>query len=87
MDAYHILVIILASVLALNLILMSIVVSVLIKIVKDVRHITEKAAGAADNIEHAAQLFKNTTSVAAVTKVIGNAIDMFARHGGKKGKD
>jgi hypothetical protein len=44
---------------------------------KDIRHITEKASLAADNIEHAAMFFKKTSGAAAITKLIGNAIEMF----------
>ena len=86
MDAYEILVIILSTVLALVLTTMLISGIVFIKIIKDIRHITQKASMASDSIEHAANLFKSTTSIAAVTKVVGNAIEMFTHKRSKKEK-
>ena len=85
MDAFEILVIVLSSLLAIVLLLAIIGGIIFIKIIKDIRHITEKASLAADNIEHAAQFFKNTSSVAAVTKVIGNAVDLFRKGKNKRG--
>lgn len=84
MDAYHILVIVLASLLAVGLFLGVVCTAIFIKVLSDIRHITEKAASAADNIQHAAELFKNTTGVAAVTKVIGNAVQLFSKNRTKR---
>lgn len=87
MDAYHILVIVLASFLALTLIATTISAFIFVKIIKDIRHITQKASLAADNIEHAALFFKNTSSIAAVTRMVGNAVDMFkSKKSGKENK-
>jgi sensor histidine kinase YesM len=77
MDAYHILVIVLSSLLGLILLATAIISFIFIKIMKDVRHITEKASMAADNIEHAAMFFKKTSGAAAITKLVGNAVEMF----------
>lgn len=79
MDAFEILVIILASVLGLVLLAVLIATVLFIKIIKDIRHITSKAALAADNIEHAAQFFKNTSGATAVAKMIANAVDTFRK--------
>lgn len=78
------LVIILSSLLALILLAGSISAFIFIKILKDIKNITEKASQAADNIEHAAELFKKTSGVAAVTKVLGNAISMFKERNSKE---
>ena len=86
MDAYHILVIVLSTVLALILAATLVAILIFIKIIKDIRHITQKASMASDSIEHAANLFKSTTSIAAVTKVVGNAMEMFAHKRSKKEK-
>jgi LytS/YehU family sensor histidine kinase len=86
MDAYEILVLILSIVFAIMLIGATIATYIFVKILKDVRHITEKASMAADNIEQAAQFFKSTSSTAAVLKMVGNAIESF-RTKGKKEKD
>lgn len=86
MDSYDILVIILSVLLGILLFIAVIVGIFLVKIIKDIRHITQKAAIASDSIEHAAQLFKSTTSLAAITKVVGNAVDLFAHKRSKKEK-
>lgn len=86
MDAFQILVIILASVLGVILLGVLIAIVIFIKIIKDIRHITEKAAGAADNIGNAAQFFKSTTSVAAITKLLGNAVEAFTNARSSKRK-
>jgi hypothetical protein len=79
MDAYHTLVIVLSVILAIGLLLSAIAIGIFVKILRDIRHITEKAASAADNIENAAHIFRNTSGIAAVTKLIGNAVEMFGR--------
>lgn len=84
MDAFEILVLILSIMLAIVLLIGIIAGVFFVKIIKDIRHITEKAANAADNIEHAAELFKNTSSVAAITKMIGNAVGFFNKSNKKK---
>jgi hypothetical protein len=60
---------------------------IFIKIIKDIRHITQKAASAADNIEQAAQFFRNTSGATAVTKILSNAVDVFKKGRSKKEKD
>lgn len=87
MDAFEILVIVLASVLALMLIAMTIAAFVFIKVIRDIRHITEKASMAADNIGQAAEFFKHTSGAAAVAKMIGNAIEVIRTKKSKKEKD
>lgn len=84
MDAYEILVLILSIVFAIMLVASTICVIIFIKILKDVRNITHKASLAADNIEQAAEMFKNTSGAAAVLKVIGNAFDTFKSNKSKK---
>lgn len=87
MDAFEILVIILASVFALMLVAATISAFIMIKILKDVRHIISMASSAADNIESAAQMFKNTSGITSVLKIVGNAVETFRSSKGKKGKD
>lgn len=77
MDAYEILVLILSIVLAIMLVGMTICTFIFVKILKDIRNITTKASEAADNIEQAAVLFKNTSGMAAIFKVVGNAVETF----------
>ena len=87
MDAFEILVIVLASILAVLLVAMTVAAVIFVKVIRDIRHITEKASMAADNIGHAAEFFKNTTGAAAVAKMISNAIDVIKSkksNGGEK---
>jgi hypothetical protein len=79
MDAYHILVIVLSVLLGIILLIGVVVGVFMIKIIKDIRYIISKASQAADNIEHAANLFKNTSGIAAATKIIGNAVELFKK--------
>ena len=79
MDAFEILVLVLSILLGMFLVVGIIVGVIVAKIVSDIRHITQKATIAADNIEHAAEFFKKTSSAAAITKMIGNAIDVFRK--------
>ena len=87
MDAFEILVIILSSVFAVMLIALTISVFIFIKVLKDIRHITEKASLAADNLEHAAEFFKRTSGATAVMKMVGNAIETFRSKKSKKEDD
>ena len=87
MDAFEILVIILSSVFAVMLIALTISVFIFIKVLKDIRHITEKASLAADNLEHEAEFFKHTSGATAVMKMVGNAIETFRSKKSKKEDD
>lgn len=75
MDAYGILVIILSTLLAIVLTMAVIAGMFIVKITKDVRHITAKAALAVDNIEEAALTLKNTSSVVAFIRMAANAVE------------
>jgi 1,4-dihydroxy-2-naphthoate octaprenyltransferase len=86
MDAFEILVVILATILGVILLCVLVVLVVAIKVIKDIRHITHKASAAADNIGQAAQFFRSTSSVAAVTKIVGNAVEAFASSRKKSNK-
>lgn len=82
MDAFEILVLVLSIVLGIFLIAATVCMIVFIKVVKDIRHITQKASLAADNIGQAAEFFKNTSGVSAMVKLVGNAVETFRK--GKK---
>lgn len=86
MDAYQILVIILASVLALILVVVLIAGIFMVYILRQLRHIAEKAAAVADNVEVASAFFKNTSMTGAAVKLLSNATGLFRGHKrGKKG--
>ena len=80
MDAYHVLVIILASVLALVLVVLLIAGIMMIFILKQLKHIAEKAASVADNVEVASEFFKNTSMTGAAVKLFSNATQLFRHH-------
>lgn len=87
MDAFQILVIILSSILALCLIVALIAGIMLVAVLKQIKHIAEKAAAVADNVETASEFFKNTSISGAAFKFVSNAVDMFKHKNDKKGKN
>lgn len=86
MDAFQILVIILSSILALCLIVGLIAGIMFVMVLKQVKHIAEKASAVADNVETASEFFKNTSISGAAFKFMANAVDMFKHKSDKKGK-
>lgn len=75
MDAYGILVIILACALAIFLVLAIILTSLLIKIAKHVRNVTEKAEDVANNVAAASQYVKPAMFSAAASKFVDNILN------------
>lgn len=86
MDAYEILVIILGAALAVFLVLAIVVAALIIKILKNLRAITEKAEHVADNIDSVSEFFRKTAGPAAIGKLIVNIVDS-VRTNKKSGKD
>lgn len=86
MDAFEILVIILSSFLALFLILGIVVLIGIIKLVKQIRHITEKAEDVIDNVEQASELFKKSASTLTFTNLVSNIVSKVGEFTNKKGK-
>jgi biopolymer transport protein ExbB/TolQ len=82
MDAYHILVIILSVFLALFLLLSIIFVAYLIKVVKAIQQITEKAASIVDTAAN----IKKFVSPAVVSKLVFEAVNKAVKHHNKKGE-
>lgn len=82
MDAYGILVIILASAFAIFLVLAIILTSILIKIAKHVKTVTEKAEDVATNVAAASQYVKPAMFSAAASKFVKNMMN----NGKKKGE-
>lgn len=83
-QAAEILVIILSVVLSIFLIVGIVFVIALIKLTKTIKHIVDKADQVIDNVESAAETFKNVAGPLASGKVIMNIIDLVSRKG-KKG--
>lgn len=77
MDAFEILVVVLASVLALCLVLAFIALILFIMILKQLKKVAEKAVLVADNVEFASEFFKNTTMSGAAVKIMYNAFEFF----------
>lgn len=86
MDAFEILVIILSTFLAIFLILAITVLIGLLKLVKQVRHITEKAEDVIDNVEQASELFKKSASTLTFTNIVSNIVSKVSDLSNKKGK-
>jgi predicted PurR-regulated permease PerM len=86
MDAFEILVIILSTFLAIFLLLAIIVLTGIIKLVKQVRHITEKAEEVIDNVEEASELFKKSASTLTFANLVSNIVSKVNEFSGKKGK-
>jgi hypothetical protein len=80
MDAFQILVIVLSSVLALCLVVGLIAGIFMVLILKQVKHIAEKASEVADNVEVASEFFKNTSISGAAFKMFANAADFVKKH-------
>jgi uncharacterized protein Yka (UPF0111/DUF47 family) len=76
MDAYHILVIVLASFLGLFLLLAVIIAVLVIKIVRSVKKITDRAERAAHSVGTAADFIKHAASPMTIGKVIGTIVNV-----------
>lgn len=87
MDAFQILVIVLSSVLALCLLAGLIAGIFLILILKQVKHIAEKASEVADNVEVASEFFKNTSISSAAFRLFSNAASYVKNHSHSSKKD
>ena len=72
--AQQILVIVLASMLALFLILSIVIAILVIKVLKVVRRITEKAELIADKAEHVADFFQKSAGPTSLIKLISNLV-------------
>lgn len=75
--SYDILVIMLSVMLAIFLTLGIVVMVFVIKILKNIRVITEKAEQIADKAEHITEFFQQTAGPVAVGRMISNITDMF----------
>ena len=76
MDSYDILVIILSSALAVLLIVSIIFMVVLVKVIRRVNEIVEKAGSVIDNVQSATQVLKNSAAPVAISKIVSNIIDL-----------
>jgi len=73
MDIYtRVLVIILASVLAITLILMIMALVKIIQVLDSLKRITAKAEKVADKVENIGQFFQNSAATVAFGKLLGN---------------
>lgn len=76
MEAYtQALVVILATFLAINLVLWVFVLIKALQILKTIKRITDKAESLADKAEHVGSFFKKTGGVAAIGKVLLGVIN------------
>lgn len=85
MDAFGILVIILSITLAILLIASIVLVTALVKLVKQIHVITEKAEDIVDDVESVSGFFKKAAGPVAITSLISNIVSQVTEHM-KKGK-
>ena len=83
--AAEVLVIIVSSVLAIFLLVLIIAAVYTVKILKQVRRITERAENVAGSVEAAASAFERTASPLAVIKLIGNIVNQASKVRNRKG--
>jgi len=83
--ASEILVIIVSSILAIFLIVLIVAGVYTVKILKQVRRITERAESVAGSVEAAASVFERSASPLAVIKIIGSIINHANKVRNRKG--
>lgn len=86
MDAFEILVVILAGALALLLVLALVLMVGVIKLVGKLRAISQKAEEVIDDVEAVSGFFRKSAGPVAITGLIGNIVSKVAEIKGKKGK-
>lgn len=84
MDAFEILVVILSVALAVFLVLGIVLVVYLLKVAKSVKHISEKAATAVDNVSNTAATIGKFVTPATVGKLLVDTIQKAVRNHKKK---
>jgi hypothetical protein len=80
MDAFEILVIVLSTLLAVGLVLTIVALVLFVAILRQLKHVAEKAALVAENVETATEFFKNTSMSAAAIKLFSNVTELVGRH-------
>lgn len=85
MDAYGILVIILSTTLAILLVLCIIIASYVIKLMKKIQIITDKANEVMDDVEVVSSYFRKTAGPVAMTGFLSNIVSKVAEMTNKKG--
>lgn len=85
MDAYGILVIILSITLAILLVLCIIIAVQVIKLIKKLQIISDKAEEVIDDVEAVSGFFRKTAGPVAVTGMISNIVSKVAELTNKKG--
>lgn len=69
------------------MLVLSIVVAVaVLKVVKSIQRMTDKAENIIANVEHVGETFKNAAGPMALFKVINNVAKVVSDHGGKRHK-
>ncbi len=84
--ATEVLVIILSVTLTIFLIIAIVAFVYIIKLMKQVGRITERAENVADSVEAAAAAFERTASPLAILKIIGNIVDQATKFRNRKGQ-
>jgi hypothetical protein len=82
--SFQILVIILSTALAVLLVLAIVIAVMTIKLMQQIRRISDKAEHVIQNAEQAAQAFKSATGSMAIFKLVKNITSMVSKSKGKK---
>ena len=80
----QILVIFLSTALAIFLTLAIVIAVMVIKLLQQVRRLSDKAEHIVENVEHVGETFRNASGPLALFKVISNIVDNVSRHNQRK---
>lgn len=86
MDSYDILVIILSATLAILLVLLIVATTYVIKILRNVRDITEKAQNVADRVDNMSSYLEKGMGPVAFGQTLANMFSSFNKGRGKKSR-
>ena len=86
MDAFEILVVILSVTLGILLVLCIVIAVYVIKLLKQLRAISDKAEEIVDDVEAVSGFFRKTAGPVAVTNLVSNIVDKVTEFTNKKGK-
>lgn len=87
MDSFDVLVIILSATLAILLVLLIIATTYVIKILRHVRNITEKAESVADRVDNVSSYFEKGAAPVALGQMLANFTGAFSKGKNKKGRE
>lgn len=82
----QVLVVILSTALAVLLVISIVIAVLVVKLLKAVGRITDKAEHIVENAEHVSMAFSNATGSMAIFKVVRNIVSLVQKQSNKRGK-